>query len=84
MAFRELLVILVIALLIFGGKKLRSIGSDLGGAVSDFKKAMAAGEKEETAAKPTEAQPPLRQIGAQDADFHADKAAVKPEQKTNV
>jgi len=85
MAFRELLVILVIALLIFGGKKLRSIGSDLGGAVRDFKKAMASGEKEEAAPKPAEtAQPPLRQIGAQDADFHGEKPAVKPEQKTNA
>ena len=33
--FRELLVILVIALLIFGGKKLRTIGSDLGAAVHE-------------------------------------------------
>ena len=44
--FRELLVILLIALLIFGGKKLRTIGSDLGAAVRDFKKSMEAGESE--------------------------------------
>jgi sec-independent protein translocase protein TatA len=47
--FKELLIILVIALLVFGGKKLRSLGSDLGSAVRGFKKAMGEGEEEETA-----------------------------------
>jgi sec-independent protein translocase protein TatA len=37
---KELLVILAIALLVFGAKKLKNIGSDLGGAVRGFKKAM--------------------------------------------
>jgi sec-independent protein translocase protein TatA len=77
--FRELLVILVIALLIFGGKKLRTIGSDLGAAVHDFKKAMDKGEKEKEA---EQQQPPLRQLGGQDADFK-DAQAQKPEQKTH-
>jgi len=43
---RELLVILVVALLVFGTKKLKTIGSDLGGAVRGFKKAMEEGEAE--------------------------------------
>lgn len=34
------LIVLVIVLAIFGTKKLRNIGGDLGGAVSEFKKAM--------------------------------------------
>jgi sec-independent protein translocase protein TatA len=38
--FKELLIILAIALLIFGAKRLKSIGQDLGGAVKGFKKAM--------------------------------------------
>ena len=38
--FRELLVILAIALLVFGAKKLRTIGSDLGAAVKGFKQGM--------------------------------------------
>jgi sec-independent protein translocase protein TatA len=76
--FRELLVILVIALLIFGGKKLRTIGSDLGAAVHDFKKAMDKGEKE----KEAEQQPPLRQLSGQDAEFK-DPQAPKTEQKTH-
>ncbi len=46
--FRELLIILAIALLIFGAKRLRTIGSDLGAAVKGFKKAMNEGEDEES------------------------------------
>ena len=34
------LIVLVIVLLIFGTKKLRNVGSDLGGAVKNFKEAM--------------------------------------------
>lgn len=45
--FRELLVILVIALVVFGAKRLKSIGSDLGHAVRGFKEAMNEGEEEE-------------------------------------
>ena len=37
---RELLIILVIAVVIFGTRKLRNVGSDVGGAVKDFKKAL--------------------------------------------
>ena len=44
--FKELLIILAIALLIFGAKRLKTIGSDLGGAVKGFKKAMDEGEEE--------------------------------------
>lgn len=35
--WQELLIILVIVALIFGTKKLRNIGTDLGGAVKGFK-----------------------------------------------
>ncbi len=34
------LIVLLVVMLIFGTKKLRNIGSDLGGAVKDFKKGM--------------------------------------------
>ena len=43
------LIVLVIVLLIFGTKKLRNMGSDLGGAVTGFKDGM---KGEESAAKP--------------------------------
>lgn len=36
----QLLIILVIVLLLFGTKKLRNIGGDLGGAIKSFKKSM--------------------------------------------
>lgn len=77
--FRELLIILVIALLIFGGKKLRTIGSDLGAAVRGFKKSMDTGEQEQ------EGKDPLKQIAGTDADFStADKQGAKSDQKTNA
>ncbi len=41
----QLLIILVIIMLIFGTKKLRNIGGDLGGAVKGFKDAVKDGEK---------------------------------------
>ena len=50
--FRELLIILAIALLIFGAKKLRTIGSDLGAAVKGFKKSMNDGDQEQQAGGP--------------------------------
>lgn len=40
------LIVLVIVLVIFGTKKLRNVGSDLGGAVKSFKEAVKEGEKE--------------------------------------
>ncbi len=43
----QLLIILVIVLAIFGTKKLRNLGTDLGGAVKGFRSAM--NEAEETA-----------------------------------
>ena len=41
---RELLIILLVVVVLFGTKKLRSIGSDLGGAIRGFKKAVDASE----------------------------------------
>jgi sec-independent protein translocase protein TatA len=38
--WQELLIILVIVALIFGTKKLRNIGSDLGGAIKGFKESV--------------------------------------------
>ena len=42
------LIVLVIILLVFGTKKLRNIGSDLGGAVKGFKDGMKPGEEAKT------------------------------------
>jgi len=79
---KMLLVILAIALVIFGTKRLRSIGSDLGAAVKGFKQAMSDGESEER----------VKQI-KQDADFEpgatapgaaAHEAEAKVPPKPNV
>jgi sec-independent protein translocase protein TatA len=42
-----LLVILVIVVLLFGTKKLKGMGSDLGGALKGFKKALSEDEKKD-------------------------------------
>jgi sec-independent protein translocase protein TatA len=55
---KMLLVILAIALVVFGTKRLRTIGTDLGAAVKGFKQAMNEGETEEK----------VKQL-KQDADF---------------
>lgn len=70
--FRELLIILVIALVIFGAKRLKTIGSDLGGAVKGFKKAMSEEEDEESKR--------LAAPGEKDADF--DSTPAKSRDKT--
>ena len=43
----QLLIVLVIVLLLFGTKRLRNMGSDLGAAFKGFKKAVSDGEKEQ-------------------------------------
>jgi len=42
----QLLIILAIVLVLFGAKRLRNIGSDLGGAIKGFKQSMREGEEE--------------------------------------
>jgi sec-independent protein translocase protein TatA len=69
---KMLLVILVIALVIFGTKRLRSIGTDLGAAVKGFKQAMSDGESEENVKQ-------LKQD--KDADFGAGAAPRETEAK---
>jgi sec-independent protein translocase protein TatA len=61
---RELLIILLVCLVVFGAKKLRTVGSDLGHAVRGFKKAMNEGENEENNTPPRQ----IRSEGA-DAEF---------------
>lgn len=63
----QLLIVLGIIILIFGTKKLRNVGSDLGGAVKGFKKAM--GEDEEKEKKDSATQ--QRIDHSQDSQFDA-------------
>jgi sec-independent protein translocase protein TatA len=45
----QLLIILLIVVLIFGTKRLKSLGSDLGGALKSFRKAMDTDEEKHSA-----------------------------------
>jgi sec-independent protein translocase protein TatA len=69
---KHLLLILLIVLLVFGGKKIKSLGSDLGSAFRGFKKAMNEGETEEPAKQ-------IQAPAAKDAEF-PEVASTKAEQ----
>lgn len=45
--FKELVIILLIVLVLFGAKRLRNIGSDLGSAIRGFRKSMHDGTEAE-------------------------------------
>ena len=74
--FRELLIILVIALVLFGAKKLKNVGSDLGSAVRGFKKAVNEGDDEQTKQ--------LNDLTGKDADFQERADATKSDSKPNA
>jgi len=65
------LIVLVIVMLVFGTKKLRNMGSDLGGAVKGFKDGM----KEASADKPAE--PPQQQVTGQTIDVESRREQTK-------
>jgi sec-independent protein translocase protein TatA len=57
----QLIIIAVIVVLIFGTKKLRNIGSDLGGAVKGFKKALHEEETDTDLKKDQDSKPENKQ-----------------------
>lgn len=62
----QLLIIFVIVVLLFGTKKLRTLGGDLGTAVKGFKKAVTdAEEKDADFQKVEKAESPVEQTSAQ-------------------
>jgi sec-independent protein translocase protein TatA len=65
------LIVLLIIVLVFGTKKLKNIGSDLGGAVKGFKDGMREGSASDTPA------PPAGQVTA--APSAADKTTIDVE-----
>jgi sec-independent protein translocase protein TatA len=72
-SWQQLLIILLIALVLFGTKKLRSVGTDLGAAVRGFKKAVNEGDEEQTKQ--------LNDLTGKDADFKEHSSAEKSENK---
>jgi len=70
------LVVLLIVVLVFGTKKLKNMGSDLGGAVKGFKDGMKDGAAGDAAGADTAAQP-QQQVTANSTQ--ADKATIDVE-----
>lgn len=68
---KELVVILVIVLLLFGTKKLKGIGSDLGGAIKGFKKSMTDDNSEKVDADETPEPTEPDQINSENKDKSA-------------
>ena len=71
------LIVLLVVVLIFGTKKLKNIGADLGGAVKGFKDGVKGGTEAADAAAPV---PPQQQVS--NAQRHADGNTVDVEAKT--
>lgn len=69
----QLLIVLLIVVMIFGTKRLKDIGQDLGGAVKGFKKAM--GDAEKDAEEP-------RQLGKPDAEFPESGATKRESERS--
>jgi sec-independent protein translocase protein TatA len=67
------LIVLVVVVLIFGTKKLRNIGQDLGGAVKGFKEGMKPGDE----ANAAEGEPPAQQIPGRTIDAEVKKETQK-------
>jgi sec-independent protein translocase protein TatA len=68
----QLAIVLLIVVLIFGTKRLKSIGSDLGGAIKGFKKAMDHDES-----KANGQAPPRLESDDEDAEFPEQKKKDK-------
>lgn len=60
------LIVLLVVVMIFGTKKLKNIGTDLGAAVKGFKDGIKTGTENEAA--PAAPQPPAQQVTAQQRD----------------
>ena len=72
------LIVLLIIILVFGTKKLKNIGADLGGAVKGFKD----GVKDGSAAPEDPASAPAQQVAANaNANPNEDKAPIDVEAK---
>jgi sec-independent protein translocase protein TatA len=78
----QLVIILVIVVLLFGTKKLRGLGGDLGSAMKGFKKAMSDDDKEKDA--DFVAKEKVEDKSTDTADLAGDNAnQTKSEQKEN-
>lgn len=74
----DLIIVLVIALLIFGPKKLPELGSSIGKSIKEYRKTM----KEISAPQEEEEVPPALSSGAQEPEHISTKAGAKGEHDT--
>ncbi|MGF1680827.1 Sec-independent protein translocase subunit TatA [Photobacterium minamisatsumaniensis] len=74
----QLLIIALIIVLLFGTKKLRSLGGDLGSAVKGFKKAI--GDDEPTEKKEADADFDQKKLAEEQQDQQAQKSQKDKEQ----
>jgi sec-independent protein translocase protein TatA len=65
MSITHLIILLIVVVLIFGTKKLRNIGSDLGGAMRDFKKGLEGEEAKSKDEQRLQADPPAEKPAEQ-------------------
>ena len=73
----SLVIILVIVLLLFGTKRLRSAGGDLGGAIKNFKKSMTDAKKDMM----NEAEDKVEQVAKDDPKIIDAEVKVKDQDK---
>ena len=73
----QLLIVLVIVLLVFGTKRLKSVGGDLGGALKSFRKAMDSDDEGSSTGDETKDQSPQLEAGEADAEFVEQKDKSK-------
>lgn len=79
----ELFVILAIVLLLFGTKKLKSLGGDLGSAIKGFKSALSSDE-ESSEAEPRNVEPAkLEDAKSESLDATLDEKKVAADSKQN-
>lgn len=77
----QLLIVLAIVLLLFGGKRLANLGGDLGSAIKGFKKSMHDEENKDEAETETHERLQGTEEDSRDASFDHDSARKDPENK---
>ena len=71
----QLLIILLIVVMLFGTKKLRGLGSDLGSAVKGFKKAVSTDDESQAE--------PIKNVEANTSDEQTDATFANEKDKTS-
>lgn len=80
----ELLLILVIVLILFGGSRLRNLGADLGSAIRGFQNSMKEGAKPENSEEPAAGQNPPPQARLGDSATLSADPLTKEQQRDKV